>query len=174
MEKFEDMGRDRKWNAAQDRCARARREFEAKLNAMFDPERQFGEPSEREIEIRAWFLIAVLAAILWGLALAVAYAEPKGEMPPGVLPEHGGWFHQPRIQACCSTADGYAISQYEIAGDHYRVPHPERPGEWIDVPNEAVVWNQGNPTAYAWLWLYPESFSAMAGKVRCFVPAGGA
>ena len=114
-------------------------------------------------------IIFAVACLWW----AVAKSEPKGEMPPGVLPEHEGWFHQARIQACCSKADGYAITQYTQDGDHYRVPDPEKQGEWIDVPNDKVIQNQVNPTGYAWLWLYPRGHYE-AGMVRCFVPQGGA
>jgi hypothetical protein len=129
--------------------------------------------SETAISVRALVLILVIAAALYCLWWGVAHAEPKGEMPPGVLPAHEGWFHQPKINACCSKGDGYAITQYTQDSDHYRVPNPEKPGEWMDVPNDKVVISQDNPTGYAWLWLYPEG-AFNAGQVRCFVPNGGA
>jgi hypothetical protein len=133
--------------------------------------------NERKSPIRLWTMAAIIGVLIAGLIIAfAAHADPKGQIPQEVIddPRAMGWFKQPRIAACCSTADGYAISQYEIAGDQYRGPDPTHQGEWLDVPNEAVVWDQGNPTPWAWIWLYPESYVSMAGKVRCFIPAGGA
>ena len=131
---------------------------------------------EEDFKLPRWqvFLALILMVVVLVLALLVerARAEAKGEIPPGVLPMQEKWFHQPRIQACCSKGDGYVINQYEQVGDHYRVPNPEKPSEWIDIPPNSVIYGEGNPTGYAWLWLYQNGVTNGGSPVRCFVPNG--
>jgi hypothetical protein len=108
--------------------------------------------------------LVVSGLVLLLLSLGGAWADPKGIIPPGVLPNNEAWFKQPKIRACCAEADGYAVFEYKLTNGAYFVPHPET-GEIIQIPPEALVYDSGNPTGYAWIWFYPDGK-----KVRCFVP----
>ena len=68
-------------------------------------------------------------------------------------PELDEWFN--RLASgkglCCSFADGFAVSDvdWESKDGHYRV---RLDGEWVDVPDEALITNR---TAPAELWFGP-------------------
>jgi hypothetical protein len=89
-----------------------------------------------------------------------------GNVPPHVR----AWFRNvksPTGIPCCDIADGHP-TEYDMRENKYWVPIN---GEWMPVPSEAVVSNEGNPTGDAVVW-----YSIYNGSVyiRCFVPGGGA
>ena len=71
---------------------------------------------------------------------------------------------------CCSFADGQAIADIDWDtkrdGDkvHYRV---RVEGEWIDVPDEAVV---TGPNKYGGAVVWPYKDSDGKTQIRCFLP----
>lgn len=70
----------------------------------------------------------------------------------------------PRVQ---SAADGHA-TDYDTRENKYWMPIN---GEWMVVPPEAVVSDEGNPTGDAVVWYTMHNGTAY---IRCFVPGGGA
>ena len=81
------------------------------------------------------------------------------------------WFktvRSPRGVPCCDIADGHRTDYEMRADNHFWVPIN---GEWMIVPDEAIVSNDGNPTGDAVVW-----YTIYNGTVyiRCFVPGGGA
>lgn len=80
------------------------------------------------------------------------------------------WFKGVKSHAgtpCCDIADGHA-ADYDMRENKYWVPIN---GEWMVVPPDAVVSDEGNPTGDAVVW-----YTMYNGTVyiRCFVPGGGA
>jgi hypothetical protein len=77
------------------------------------------------------------------------------------------WFDQLRSGKgpCCSDADGSAVSDvdWDTKDQHYRV---RLEGEWIDVPEDAVV-TEPNRVGRAMVWpMYRDGKPV----VRCFMP----
>ena len=69
---------------------------------------------------------------------------------------------------CCSFADGRMVDDPDIDmdGAHYRV---RIDGEWIDVPDEAVI-TQPNKFGRAVVWPYLDDSGT---QIRCFLPGAG-
>src|SRR2546430_1305621 len=65
------------------------------------------------------------------------------------------WFEQQRNPGtgmfCCSQADG-TLAEEDIRGTHYWVRWPGQ--DWIQVPEEAVINNTGNPNGSAVVWWF--------------------
>lgn len=86
------------------------------------------------------------------------------------------WFksvHSRKGVPCCDIADGHRTTWRGGKDGGYEVPIPgSSPGtvEWVPVPEEAVVYDAGNPVGEAVVW-----YSRYSGAVfiRCFVPGGG-
>lgn len=83
------------------------------------------------------------------------------------------WFSKlkPRTGAipCCSVADGVPADDWERRYDdttqvsmHYWV---NVNGKWLQVPDEAVIKDAGNPVGVPVVWFYHDSSG-----IRCFVP----
>jgi hypothetical protein len=66
---------------------------------------------------------------------------------------------------CCSDADGSAVSDadWDTKDQHYRV---RLQGEWIDVPDEAVI-KEPNRAGRVMVW--PMYFDGKP-SIRCFMP----
>ena len=81
------------------------------------------------------------------------------------------WFEQLTSDkgTCCSFADGRAIADvdWDTQNGHYRV---RLNGEWIDVPDEAVV-TEKNRYGHAIVWPYL-NFEGLT-LIRCFLPGAG-
>ena len=78
------------------------------------------------------------------------------------------WFDSLRSKAggaCCSNADGMALSDvdWDMREGHYRV---RLDGEWIDVPDDAVV-TEPNRAGRTMVWPYYVNGHAL---IRCFLP----
>ncbi|MGB7101658.1 MAG: hypothetical protein WBD95_23185 [Xanthobacteraceae bacterium] len=98
-----------------------------------------------------------------------ALAHDNGQFG-NVSPEVRAWFKGVKSHTgirCCDIADGHP-TDYDMRESKYWVPIN---GEWMVVPPEAVVNDEGNPTGDAVVW-----YTTYDGTVyiRCFVPGGGA
>jgi hypothetical protein len=98
-----------------------------------------------------------------------AVAHDNGQFD-NVPPEVRAWFKAVKSHSgipCCDIADGHP-TDYDMRENSYWVPIN---GEWMIVPPEAVVSDEGNPTGDAIVW-YTTYNGAV--YIRCFVPGGGA
>jgi hypothetical protein len=108
-----------------------------------------------------------LAALLMLVATA-ALATDNGQYE-GVDPQIRAWFKSIKSKKgvpCCDISDGHTTT-WRSKGAGYEVPIE---GEWVPIPEEAIVWEAGNPTGEAVVW-YVKYDSKV--YVRCFVPSGG-
>ena len=82
-------------------------------------------------------------------------------------PELKAWFESLKSGKgpCCSDADGTAVSDvdWQSANGHYRV---RLDGEWIDVPDEAVI-TEPNRVGRTMVWPLR---GYMGTTIRCFMP----
>jgi len=82
-------------------------------------------------------------------------------------PELNSWFdHLASGKGlCCSFADGFAVADpdWESSNGHYRV---RLDGEWIDVPDEAVI-TEPNRVGRTMVWPLR---GYMGTTIRCFMP----
>jgi hypothetical protein len=82
-------------------------------------------------------------------------------------PELKAWFDSLRSGKgpCCSDADGTAVSDvdWQSVNGHYRV---RLDGEWIDVPDEAVI-TEPNRVGRTMVWPLR---GYMGTTIRCFMP----
>jgi hypothetical protein len=79
-----------------------------------------------------------------------------------------GWFDSLRSKAggaCCSNADGMTLADvdWDTKDGHYRV---RLEGEWIDVPDDAVV-TEPNRAGRTMVWPYYVNGHPL---IRCFLP----
>jgi hypothetical protein len=80
------------------------------------------------------------------------------------------WFKSVRSARgipCCDIADGHR-TDYDMRANAYWVPIE---GKWMQVPDEAVLRNTGNPTGDAVVWYSKYGDHVV---IRCFAPGGGA
>jgi hypothetical protein len=71
---------------------------------------------------------------------------------------------------CCSFTDGFSVSDvdWDMQDGHYRVLLH---GEWIDVPEPAVV---TGPNRYGPAVVWPYMDNKGSTNIRCFLPGTGA
>ena len=75
---------------------------------------------------------------------------------------------------CCDIADGHRTTWKGDEAGRYWVPINR--WKWVEVPEEAVVYNTGNPFGEAVVWYtgYPNDENYLKGIfIRCFVPGNG-
>jgi hypothetical protein len=122
--------------------------------------------------------MAALAVAIGALLSTAAAAFDNGQWND--VPEHvRSWFkslRSPNGIHCCDVADGHR-TDWEIRQTSYYIPNPIDPtGEWIPVPDAAVVHNTGNPVGEAIVWwnviAIDEDQTGIF--IRCFVPGDGA
>jgi hypothetical protein len=106
-----------------------------------------------------------LAALLLALACNSGHArDPDGRYANSPLKQ---WFDSLKSGKgpCCSDADGSAVSDvdWESANGHYRV---RLDGEWIDVPDEAVI-TEPNRIGRTMVWPLR---GYLGTSIRCFMP----
>ncbi len=109
-----------------------------------------------------------LAAIVALALMTPVLARDNGQFS-NVPPDIRAWFESVRSKngiPCCDIGDGHR-TDYDMRASHYYVPIN---GKWIQVPDDAVVENYGNPTGDAVVW-YTEFKDAVI--IRCFVPGPG-
>jgi hypothetical protein len=77
------------------------------------------------------------------------------------------WFKSvtaPNGVPCCDMADGHR-TEYDVRGTTYWVPID---GQWLAVPERAVVRDRGNPIGQAVVWYVRHGGNII---INCFVPA---
>ena len=107
----------------------------------------------------------VLLACLSMLASA-ALAVDRGQFDH-VPPDIRAWFKSviaPNGVPCCDVSDGHRTS-YDVRAGAYWVPIE---GQWMQVPERAVIRDQGNPIGEAVVWYVHHRGSII---ISCFVPA---
>lgn len=113
-------------------------------------------------------MIARAAAIM-ALLTTVALARDDGRYAASPLKP---WFDSLRSGrgACCSDADGSAVSDVDWESNHgrYRV---RLNGEWVDVPDNAVI-TEPNRAGRAMVWpMTSRNGPIVEGiTIRCFIP----
>lgn len=109
-------------------------------------------------------VLALLTMMLPGTVSAMDDGRYKDE------PLHA-WFDQLASAKglCCSFADGVKIEDddWDTQDGHYRV---RLHGEWIDVPEAAVV-NEPNRFGQSVVWPYMSADGSI--QIRCFLPGSG-
>ena len=107
-------------------------------------------------------VIIVLALVLAGAAHAVDRGQYQ-DAPADIR----AWFKgvvSPSGVPCCDIADGHRTS-YDRRDGAYWVPIE---GLWWQVPERAIIRNQGNPVGEAVVWYVNQRGSIV---INCFVPA---
>jgi hypothetical protein len=109
---------------------------------------------------------AVLACI-GSLALVTMNAQARDDGRYANSPLKA-WFdslHSKSGGACCSNADGLALSDvdWDTKDGHYRV---RLDGAWIDVPADAVI-TEPNRAGLTMVWSY---YVQGRPTIRCFLP----
>jgi hypothetical protein len=107
----------------------------------------------------------VLLACLPALASA-AFAFDNGQYEH-VPPDIRAWFKgviAPNGVPCCDISDGHR-TEYDVREGGYWVPIE---GEWMKVPERAIIRDRGNPVGEAVVWYVRHRGSIV---ISCFVPA---
>ncbi len=116
---------------------------------------------------KAWrYRSAVFTFIgLMGLGAMSAQARDDGRYANSPLKAWFDSLHSKRGDACCSNADGLALSDadWDTKDGHYRV---RVAGEWVEVPADAVIAGP-NRADHAIVWPY---YIQGHPVVRCFLP----
>ncbi|MDI1263940.1 MAG: hypothetical protein PS018_11850 [bacterium] len=110
----------------------------------------------------AQFVLVACLAVTAGAALAVDRGQFE-HVPPDIR----AWFKSviaPNGVPCCDVSDGHRTT-YDVRGGAYWVPIE---GQWMAVPDRAVIRDQGNPIGEAVVW-YVHHRGAII--ISCFVPA---
>ena len=113
-------------------------------------------------------MFRLLVAGALALACTAVLATDNGQYA-NVDPAIRAWFKSVKAKSgipCCDISDGHTTT-WRSKGATYEVPID---GEWVEVPEEAVIWEAGNPVGEAVIW-----YVRYDGRlhIRCFVPAGG-
>jgi hypothetical protein len=107
-----------------------------------------------------------LAAALLALASHLGHARDRGQYADA-NPELKAWFEGLKSGKgpCCSDADGTAVSDVDWQSHdwHYRV---RLEGEWVDVPDEAVI-TEPNRIGRTMVWPLRGYLGL---TIRCFMP----
>lgn len=110
----------------------------------------------------ASFALIACLSMVGSAALAVDRGQ-FGDVPPDIR----AWFKRviaPNGVPCCDEADGHRTS-YDVRAGAYWVPIE---GQWMQVPERAVIRDQGNPVGEAVVWYVHHRGSII---ISCFVPA---
>ena len=84
-----------------------------------------------------------------------------------VSPDIRAWFKSvmaPNGVPCCDISDGHR-TEYDVRGGSYWVPIE---GQWMLVPERAVIRDRGNPVGQAVVWYVHHRGEII---ISCFVPA---
>lgn len=110
---------------------------------------------------------ATVALLVCIFALAhAAFAFDNGQFD-NVPPDIRAWFKSaiaPNGVPCCDVADGHR-TEYDFHDGSYWVPIE---GQWIAVPQRAVIKDHGNPIGEAVVWYVNHRGGII---ISCFVPA---
>jgi len=107
----------------------------------------------------------VLLAALSALATAaLAFDNGQYENVPADI---RAWFKSvmaPNGVPCCDISDGHR-TEYDVREGAYWVPIE---GQWMAVPERAIIRDRGNPVGEAVVWYVRHRGSSI---ISCFVPA---
>lgn len=129
----------------------------------------------------AWLtmaIISVIALLMWlSVVIWPAHAFDSDQYM-NVDPKIRDWFKaqkSPHGVPCCDSADGHRTAYDMRPDNHYWVPIED---DWYQVPDEAVIYNTGNPVGEAIVWYVVQGPAPLSGRkssiyIRCFVPGGG-
>lgn len=109
-----------------------------------------------------------LAAIM-SAAQTTTYAVDRGQFE-NVPDNVRSWFRSVRSPAgvpCCDISDGHR-TEYDVRSGAYWVPID---GEWMQVPDKAIIRDGGNPVGEAVVWYVKHGGNII---ISCFVPADAA
>lgn len=112
-------------------------------------------------------LTALLACVSALSGTAIASDTGQHESVP---PDIRAWFKAvtaPNGVPCCDLADGHR-TDYDFREGAYWVPIE---GQWMAVPERAVIRDLGNPVGQAVVWYVHHRGSSI---ISCFVPADAA
>jgi hypothetical protein len=107
---------------------------------------------------------ALLACLSVLASAAIAFDNGQYE---NVAPDIRAWFKSvmaPNGVPCCDISDGHRTT-YDVRQGAYWVPIE---GEWMVVPERAVIRDRGNPVGEAVVWYVHHRGSII---ISCFVPA---
>ncbi len=107
---------------------------------------------------------ALLACLSVLANAAIAFDNGQYE---NVAPDIRAWFKSvmaPNGVPCCDISDGHRTT-YDVRQGAYWVPIE---GEWMVVPERAVIRDRGNPVGEAVVWYVHHRGSII---ISCFVPA---
>jgi hypothetical protein len=124
---------------------------DAKANALEDRMRRLAQ-------------VALLACVP---ALTSAAAAFDNGQYDSVSPDIRAWFKAvtaPNGVPCCDIADGHR-TDYDFREGAYWVPIE---GQWMAVPERAIIRDRGNPVGQAVVWYVHHRGSII---ISCFVPA---
>lgn len=112
----------------------------------------------------AGWIIFILACIL-SLVFLISALVGRAEAHDHNHPDLNGWFRSLHSKggAWCCNGDDAEEAEWDTAGDKY---HVRIDGEWIDVPDEAIV-EGPNKVGVAKVW---RSYMDGHPGVRCFMP----
>jgi hypothetical protein len=134
------------------------------IGGMRRQEKNSWETNPVEDRMRRFAQIALLA---WLSALTgAAFAFDNGQYE-NVPPDIRAWFKgvvAPNGVPCCDIADGHR-TEYDFRGGAYWVPIE---GEWMPVPDHAIIRDRGNPVGEAVVWYVHHRGGII---ISCFVPA---
>ena len=107
---------------------------------------------------------AVLASLSVLASAALAFDNGQYEYVP---PDIRAWFKSvmaPNGVPCCDISDGHR-TEYDVRAGAYWVPIE---GQWMAVPERAIIRDRGNPVGEAVVWYVHHRGSIV---ISCFVPA---
>src|SRR4029077_14942855 len=113
------------------------------LNRINDTNRDATEDRMHRLALCVW-----LAATMALTTAALAFDNGQYDHVP---PDIRAWFKSviaPNGVPCCDESDGHRTS-YDVRGGAYWVPIE---GQWMQVPDRAVIRDQGNPIGEAVVW----------------------
>ena len=108
--------------------------------------------------------IGLLAGMIALTGAALAFDNGQYDNVP---PDIRAWFKgitAPNGVPCCDMSDGHR-TEYDVRNGAYWVPIE---GEWVAVPERAVIRDRGNPVGQAVVWYARHGGSII---ISCFVPA---
>jgi hypothetical protein len=114
--------------------------------------------------MRRMVFVALLACMA---ALASAASAFDNGQYNDVPADIRAWFKSvmaPNGVPCCDISDGHR-TEYDVRAGAYWVPIE---GQWMEVPERAVIRDRGNPVGQAVVWYVHHRGSII---ISCFVPA---
>lgn len=114
----------------------------------------------------ALFCCFASLAALMSAAPTSSYAVDRGQFE-NVPDNIRSWFRgvrSPTGVPCCDISDGHR-TDYDVRGGNYWVPID---GEWMQVPDRAIIREGGNPVGEAVVWYVHHRGGII---ISCFVPA---